>query len=136
MSNPTTEADQSKRSASEAQSPAGDGLGALPVRHVPRLTIKTTPGVPPKYEVEGWNEVNLWANRNCAIWRAITDRTAFAGMSEVDILKMIAAELMRQNEEMQRQLWNAAMKHGPSIFLPNTEMRDRDENAHRNTNNL
>jgi len=67
----------------------------------PPLTIKTTPGVPPIHELEGWDELNQWGEWNHPHWASIQRRLEWAeGMSEIDKLRLLAGEMLRLNVSM------------------------------------
>jgi hypothetical protein len=62
MSTPTTDTDQAKNDAAEAKSPAGDGLGASPVRGFRPHDLLYNPTTCPR--------PHWWANSaSCTIWQ-------------------------------------------------------------------
>lgn len=84
------------------------------------MEVKTTPGVPPLYELEGWDELNRWGMLNHGQWCAIQRRLEWAdGMSETDKLRLLAGEMLRLNVDlMERYLEAARLIPPPPIFIP------------------
>lgn len=57
----------------------------------PRLTVETTPGVPPRYALKGWEEFDRHAINNHPVWNRVTERCRVCGLSETERLKMLCA---------------------------------------------
>ena len=87
---------------------------------VPAMEVKTTPGVPPLYELKGWDELNRWGMLNHGQWCAIQQRLWWAdGMSEIDKLRLLAGEMLRLNVDlMERNLELIRVFPVPPIFIP------------------
>jgi len=105
--------------------PAEATDGRLPARacyasSVPAMEVKTTPGVPPLYELEGWDDLNRWGMLNHGQWCAIQRRLEWAdGMSETDKLRLLAGEMLRLSVDlMERYLETARLIPPPPIFIP------------------
>jgi hypothetical protein len=105
--------------------PAEATDGRLPARacyasSVPAMEVKTTPGVHPLYELEGWDELNRWGMLNHPQWSAIQRRLEWAeSMSETDKLRLLAGEMLRLSVDlMERYLETVRLIPPPPIFIP------------------
>jgi hypothetical protein len=85
---------------------------------VPAMEVKATPGVPPLYELEGWDDLNRWGMLNHGQWFAIQRRLEWAdGMSETDKLRLLAGEMLRLNVDLMEKYLETARLIPPPNFI-------------------
>ena len=88
----------------------------------PEVWIRTTPtpmGYADIHELQGWEELNNWAIPNHPLWSHIQRRLHWEeGMSEVDKLRLLASELLRENIELRQAKLDEVLKSPHRILLP------------------
>jgi hypothetical protein len=84
----------------------------MPAPEQPQMQMTCYPGVPPRYELVGWTEFDLWARRNIPTWQCITERCAIAGISDEVRLKMLCEALLGKTQYFLDLTLRYAMKHG------------------------
>lgn len=76
------------------------------------------------YSREQWEDLHRWAMRNNMVWNQVHRATEGSGMFEVDRLKMLAAELLRANEDLMTNLLErASLSPNPIVIVkPEAEL--------------
>jgi hypothetical protein len=89
------------------------------------MEVKTTPGVAPLYELEGWEELNRWGILNHPQWHKIQRRLEWAdSMSETDKLRLLAGEMLRLSVDLMEKYLETARLIPPSpIFIPSHNVK-------------
>ena len=67
--------------------------------------------------ISGFEKFDALASRNIPVWNAVTNMCRVFGTTEEVRLKMLAVELLRQNQEQQAQLVKYVQNSNPVVYL-------------------
>jgi len=82
---------------------------------VPEIQIveSTDPHHGAKLELQGWDRLDHWADRNHPLWRSTTQhlKSYAPHVTEIDQMRFLAATLLRQSVELLESVLDAAIKN-------------------------
>lgn len=85
----------------------------------------------PRVELDGWPELDRWANVHSSVWHDITQRTFYDTdyrlLSREDRLRLLAWRLLVQNLELGELLSEAWEKRSSSYVITMGEQTDEPE---------
>jgi hypothetical protein len=84
---------------------------------IPEISILPSTEGQFNYKVD-WDEFHRWAMRNHTLWASVYHRLEFESISEMDKLKIVAYELLKQNEQQRRTITHHACTSRNTFVIP------------------
>ena len=67
--------------------------------------------------LEGWEELDRWAMFNNTVWHRVKAGARNGPFTDIDTLRLLAAELLRRNLQLEEDLARAVRSHPEHVML-------------------